>query len=122
MSGIVIVIGLSTMAIGLVSLVTPRHIVRLTKSLKTPFGLYLSAGLRVLLGVSLWFAAPTSRTPDVLQALGAVFVVTGLLRAILGPKVIRKMLDWWVSRPGLVRAWGCLAMAFGLLIIYWVSP
>jgi uncharacterized protein YjeT (DUF2065 family) len=122
MSGIVIVIGLFTMAIGLASLVSPRHIVRLINNLKTPFGLYVSAGLRVLFGVSLWFAAPTSRAPDVLQALGAVFVVTGLIRPILGPKVIREMLGWWGSRPGLVRAWGCIAIAFGSLLIYWVSP
>ncbi len=122
MSGIVIVIGLFTMAIGLVSLVSPRHIVRLINNLKTRFGLYVSAGLRVLFGVSLWFAAPTSRAPDVLQAMGAILVVTGLLRPIIGPKAIRKMLDWWVSRPGLVRAWGCIAIAFSLLLIYWVAP
>ncbi len=122
MSGIVIAIGLSTMAIGLLSLASPRRLARLIRNLKTPFWFYFGAGIKVLLGVSLWFAAPASRAPDVMQPLGLFFVVTGLIRLIIGPKVLRKLLDWWVSRPGLVRAWGVIAVAFGALLIYWVTP
>ena len=122
MSGIVIVIGLSTMAIGLLSLASPRRLARVIRNLKTPFGIYIGAGIRILLGVSLWFAAPASRAPDVLQPLGLIFVVIGITRLIIGPKVFHKMLDWWVSRPGLVRAWGVIAVAFGALLIYWVTP
>ncbi len=92
------------------------------RALQTPFGFYFGAGIKVLLGVSLWFAAPASRAPDVLQPLGLFLVVTGLIRLIIGPKVLRKLLDWWVSRAGLVRAWGVIAVAFGGLIIYWVTP
>jgi len=122
MAGIVIVIGLLTMTIGLVSLASPRRLLRLTKSLKTPFGFYFGAGIKVLLGVSLWFAAPASRAPDVLQPLGLFLVLAGLMRLIIGPKVLHKLLDWWLARPGLVRAWGAMAVAFGALLIYWVAP
>jgi len=122
MSGIVIVMGLFTMAIGLLSLASPRHLARFIRTLKTPFGIYIGAGIRILLGVSLWFAAPASRVPDVLQPLGLFFVVTGLIRLIIGPKVLHKMLDWWLSRPGLVRAWGVIVVAFGAVLIYWVTP
>ena len=57
-----------------------------------------------------------------LQPLGLIFVVIGITRLIIGPKVFHRMLDWWVSRPGLVRAWGVIAVAFGALLIYWVTP
>jgi len=70
MSVIVMVLGLLTMAMGLLSLTSPRRVVQLTRSLQTPFGLYFGAGFRLVLGISLWFAAPASRAPDVLRPLG----------------------------------------------------
>jgi hypothetical protein len=123
MSTIVVVVGLVIAAIGLLGLVSPRRLIRLVKSALTPTGLYSAAGIRVLLGVALWFAAPTSRAPDALRILGALAVAAGLLTPFVGLERSRKLLEWWGSRGGgFTRVWSCFAFAFGLLLIYSVTP
>jgi len=122
MSVVVIVVGLLITAIGLLGLVSPERLIHFVKSVQTPAGLYSAAGLRVLLGVALWFAAPASRAPDVLRILAVLVFVAGLITPSFGLERSRKLLEWWWSRGGaFIRVWGCIASAFGLLLIYSVA-
>ncbi len=123
MSVIVIVVGLFITAIGLLGLVSPERLIHFAKSLQTPAGLYSAAGLRVLLGVALWFAAPASRAPDALRILGVFVFVAGIVTPFFGLERSRKLLEWWWSRgTPFIRVWSCFASAFGLLLIYLVCP
>ena len=105
MSTIVVVIGLLIAAIGLLGLVSPRHLIHLVKSAQTPAGLYSAGGLRVL-GVALWSAAPASGATDALRILGATTVAAGLVTPFFGLDHSRKPLEWWWSRRGTARAPG----------------
>jgi hypothetical protein len=123
MSAVVVVIGIFITAMGLLGIAAPGRLIHFVKSVQTPAGLYSAAGLRVLLGVALWFAAPASRAPDALRILGVVVLVAGLVTPIFGLKRSHKLLEWWWSRgAGFIRAWAFFAAAFGLLLIYSVTP
>jgi hypothetical protein len=123
MSALVVVVGLLITAMGLLGIAAPGRLIHFVKSVQTPAGLYSAAGLRVLLGVALWFAAPASRAPDALRILGVVVLVAGIVTPFFGLKRSRKLLEWWWSRgAGFIRVWACFAAAFGLLLIYSVTP
>jgi uncharacterized membrane protein YidH (DUF202 family) len=86
-------------------------------------GLYFVAGIRVLLGVALIFAAPTSRAPDVIHILGVVIIVIGVITLFFGLERFGRLLDWWSAQgSGFVRGWAVLALVFGLSLAYAVVP
>ena len=71
-------IGLFIAAIGVLGVITPDGLLTAVRSLQTPLGLYLAASFRVVFGVVLVLAAPSSRAPKVLRPLGFVIIVAGL--------------------------------------------
>lgn len=123
MSVIVIVVGLLVTAVGLLGLASPERLLRFVDAVQTPAGLWGAAALRVALGVALWIAAPDSRAPALAQALGVFALLAGIATPIVGLERAGRLLAWWRSQgTGFLRGWCVFAVAFGLLLVYLVTP
>ena len=111
-------------ALGSVGVVYPEALVGVIRIFfETPTGLYVAAGIRLVFGVALFFAAPTSRAPRTLRVLGVVVIVAGLAMPVVGIEFFRSQVDWWSTRgPGFHRAWGVFALVFSALLAYALVP
>ena len=58
-------------------------------------GLYVSAGLRVVVGIVLLLAAPASRFPRTFRVFGAIALVAGLMLLSLPIEFWSPYLRWW---------------------------
>ena len=116
-------LGLSIAALGILAIAWPESFAALLREAQAPAWLYFGAVTRVALGVSLLLSAPSSRAPETLRVLGLIFLVAGLLMPILGLEFFRSSLQFFLSLdPWAPRAWGCVALGFGLSVVYAVSP
>lgn len=107
---------------GGLGLISPDRLVGVVRRFQTPTGLYVAAAIRVVLGVALFLAAPTSRAPELLHVLGVVIFVAGLVTPLFGVDRFRRLLDWWSALgPGFLRFWGASALVLGLLLAYAVA-
>ena len=123
MTLVALVLSLFVAALGALGVVSPTRLVSLLRYFQTPAGLYLAAALRVVLGVALFFSAPTSRAPELMRILGVVIIVVGLITPLFGLARFRRLIDWWLARgPAFLRVWAAFALGFGLLLAYALVP
>ena len=82
-------------------------------------GFWLAVLLRLCFGLALWFAAPDTRLPLLLQVLGAIAILSAASLPIVGYARFQRVLDWWTSRsPFIMRLWSLLATALGALVLW----
>lgn len=118
-----LVLSLFVAALGARGIVSPMGLLSIVRQFQRPAGLYAAAILRVVLGVALFLAAPTSRFPEVVRILGIIIFVSGLITPLFGLERFRRLLNWWFARgPAFMRVWAGFALAFGLLLAYAVVP
>ncbi len=123
MEYIVLGVCAATVALGVVALVTPGSFAELLSVLDTSSGLWTASGLRIVLGIALYLAGPNSRAPGVLTLLGILFVAAGLLIPVLGRKRLARTVELFLAGgPWLSRAWGVVAILFGVSVGYAVLP
>ena len=116
-------IGFIIGAIGVVGVGAPSLLLEFGRSLLTPTALYIVAALRIGIGVVLVRVAPISRMPKVLRVLGILIIIAGVLTPFFGVERSRAVLDWWSSQgPSFMRLLASVAVAFGLFIVYVVTP
>lgn len=122
MTLIVVFFGALLVGLGMLGLALPSHLIDLVEALShLSRGHYLPVGLRVILGVALLVAAPTSRFPQVFQILGAFSLLAAVITALLGMARLRKLIQWWTQRPlGLIRGWSLVAALLGAFLVYGV--
>jgi hypothetical protein len=58
-------------------------------------GLYVSAGIRGVVGLVLLVAAPTSRFPRVFRVIGVIALAAGLLMPFLPIEFWGEVIRWW---------------------------
>ena len=115
--------GLFIAALGLAGLVSPPRLLALVARARSQLGLYFIAGLRLLLGVALLLAAPSSRAVLYLQVLGWLALVSGILTPFFGVRRFEAILEWWRERtPWVVRLWCGFVLLFGLSLVWVVFP
>jgi len=103
--------------VGAVGIVMPAVLLAISRPFLTPAGLYAAAGLRVVLGTALFLAAPASRAPKTLCALGVVIVVAGLVTPLVGIDRARAIVEWWTAQgTAFLRVWAGVALVFGLCL------
>ncbi len=123
MTLVALIICLLLSALGALGVASPYRLLGVVRKFQMPIGLYFAAALRVVLGVALFFAAPTSRAPELIRILGVVIIVMGIITPFFGIERFRRLLDWWSAQgPALIRGWAVLALAFGLSLAYAVDP
>jgi hypothetical protein len=82
-------------------------------------GFWLAVLLRLCFGLSLWFAAPDTRLPVLLRALGAAAIVSAAILPLVGYVRFERVIKWWTSQsPFVMRMWSLLALAIGGLVLW----
>ena len=123
MTLVALILCLLTAAFGALGIASPSRLLGIVRRFQMPTGLYVAAGIRVLLGVALLFAAPTSRAPGLIFLLGVFIVVIGVITPFFGLERFRNLLDWWSAKGStFIRGWAVLALLFGLSLAYAIVP
>jgi uncharacterized membrane protein len=114
-----LVIGVLVILGSAIIFAAPDALLSLGRSVITPGGLYVIAGLRIVFGLVFVLAAPASRAPRTLRVLGVIVIIAGLATPWFGVARARAVLDWWASAgPSFIRLAACAAMAIGGLLVY----
>ena len=123
MSLLVALFGLLISILGVICIIDPERLVDLARSWQTQTGIYIIAAFRVVMGVLLVLVAPDSRAPQTLRVFGVIILISGLVTPFFGLARFHQIVEWWAVRSlALKRAWGILAFALGLLLMYAVIP
>ncbi len=110
--------------LGAVGVVYPEVLVGVIRVFfETPTGLYAAAGIRLVFGAALFFAAPTSRAPRTLRVLGAIAIVAGLTMPVVGVEGFRGQVEWFLALgPGFLRTYAVFVLGFSALLAYALVP
>jgi hypothetical protein len=112
-------IGVLIILVAAVSFAAPDRRLALEGAAMTPSGLYAIAVLRVALGVMLVLAAPASRGPRLLRALGIVVMVAGVVTPGFGVARAQAVVDWLTTAGRLwMRLDAVAGMALGGFLVY----
>ncbi|MDH3818471.1 MAG: hypothetical protein OES21_07645 [Myxococcales bacterium] len=112
-----------TALIGVWGVFVPSRLITFAARFGTARGLWFAAGIRVVLGLALWFAAPASRAPLLLQVLGAIALVAGLMLPFIGLERFKALLDWWTQlSPVAIRVSAVFSIAFGAAVLWALMP
>jgi hypothetical protein len=123
MSRLAIFFGLIIAVLGLLGVAAPTILLQSASFTLTQIGLYGAAAFRVIVGLVLILAAPTSRMPRTLRVLGGLIVIGGIATPFIGVERARAMVEWWSALgPVFMRVWAALAVLLGSFIIYAASP
>jgi hypothetical protein len=122
MKSAVLLVAVFAIGVGTVGLVSPESLIAVGRYVATPIGLYAIGVLRVGIGLLLMLAAPVSRAPKTLRALGALVIVAGVTTPLFGVDRTRAILEWEAMQgPALQRAVAALPLAAGCFIAFAVA-
>jgi len=120
---VVIVFGALILCSGALVLVAPQAVVQGGDFFLTAGGYWVAVGLRLALGILLWVVAAASRTPRVLQVLGALSVLGGFFLLVIGLERMRSLAAWGSGLDDMIlRVVGLMAVGLGAFIIWSVWP
>ncbi len=122
MAMIVTALGMLVVLIGVVGLVDPRRLIGLVRHWQGPTRFMFAVGVRLGLGVLLLVVAPDCRLPIVIQAVGGVSIVAASVLLVIGRSRLDTFIEWWLTRPELLRVSGATAAALGALLVYAGPP
>ena len=123
MATVALALSILVVALGTLGVVSPQRLADLARRLLNPGGLVLAAVIRILFGVVLVFAAPTSRAPEFVRVIGIMSLVAGGMTPLLRVDQHRKVLDWWTARgSGFMRIWSAIALVIGFVLAYAFIP
>ena len=109
--------------VGAWGVLAPSRVADFATRFSTKAGLWVAAGIRVVFGLALWFAAPASRAPLLLQVLGAITLLAGVMLPLLGVDRFKALIDWWKKlSPTAMRLWCVFAFATGAIILWALLP
>ena len=75
--------------------------------------------VRLVFGLALLFGAQATKIPAAAITLGIVFLLAAGMIPFLGEERIGRIMRWWLQKPLVwLRAWGGLAIALGLFIVW----
>lgn len=113
----------ATMLIGVWGVLAPARLADFATRFGSPAGLWFAAGLRLVFGLALWFAASASRAPLLLQVLGIVALVAAVVIPFMGVDRFKRLIDWWTRlSPTAMRLNSLFAVAFGAVVLWALLP
>lgn len=84
-------------------------------------GMYFAVIVRLLIGLALIIAVPSSRFPVIFELLGWVTIIAATVLPFIGRERILRLIAWFEAGSRIVvRAWLVFGIAFGGLLIYGV--
>ena len=82
-------------------------------------GFWLAVLLRLCFGLALWYAAPDTRLPVLLRALGALAIVSAAALPLVGYERFERVIEWWIKHPPwAMRLWSLLAVGIGGVVLW----
>jgi hypothetical protein len=116
---IVLLLSVFAATMGVLAVFAPGSANQLARMFIAPTGFYITTAIRLGFGVGLLVLADTSRAPLVFRVFGAIILLTGIAILVLGLERHRRIIDWWLSAGRTTQfAWGLIALAFSLFLIY----
>lgn len=105
---------------GLMGLFSPAKLVGVVAALFDGMaGLWVAAGMRLVIGVLMVLTASQSRYPFAFWLIGLIAIVAAVVGLLMGKDRVRKFVMWWVEKPsGFTRLWSIIAIAFGVFVYY----
>jgi hypothetical protein len=114
-----LVLGALVILAGAISFAAPDLRLSLEGSMMTPAGLYAIAAFRIAIGLVFMLAAPASRAPRTVRALGLIVIVAGLATPWFGVARALAVGNWLASAgPLWMRLDAGVGMALGSFLIY----
>ena len=118
MATVIQILGIVIVAIGIAYIIKPSVMNRMIEFFKKGNRLYIAAPVRLTFAVVFLLGARECKYFWVIFAIGILFLITGVLVLVLGPKKLIPMLEWWLKQPTLLlRLMALIALAFGVVII-----
>jgi hypothetical protein len=115
--------GLFVASLGIAGAVSPERLLAEVTRSQARLGTHGLAALRLFIGGALLLAAPPSRAPVYLKALGGLSLISGTLTLLVGTRRLEAILDWWRARPAwAVRLWSAFVVLFGASMVWAVLP
>jgi len=119
MDTVVKIIGILFICIAIVYLLKPTVMKWLIGFFKKGKRIYFAGLIRFALATVFLVAARECKNFWVIFAFGILFIISGLLIFVLGPKKLNSILDWYQKQSLLLlRLIALIALAIGALIIY----
>jgi len=120
MSKVAIAVGIAYILMGLSLAVAPDWLLSVDWGTRT--GLMIAAGMRVVVGIVLLLAAPTSRFPRVFRVIGGLALIAGLLLPFIPLEFWAYMMRFWtVEHPAAFRAFVGVGATLGGGFIAWAA-
>jgi hypothetical protein len=119
MNFIVALIGWIIAAIGLLGIAQPHLMPTAVLSWRPDLLLYITVGTRIVLGVILFFAAPSCRLPRFTRVIGVIAFLSGIVSAFIGASRLESIVQWMAAKPtGTIRLLYALDVVLGAFLAY----
>jgi hypothetical protein len=116
---IVALIGWTIVAIGLLGIAQPHLIPTAVLSWRPDLLLYITVGTRIVLGLLLFFAAPSCRLPRFTRVIGIIAFISGIVSAFIGASRLESIVQWMSTKPsGTIRLLYALDVVLGAFLAY----
>jgi uncharacterized protein YjeT (DUF2065 family) len=116
-------LGVFTLLMGVWGVLVPARLADFVARFGSKRGLWFAAGIRLVFGLALWFAAPASRAPLLLQVLGSAALIAAVVLPFMGVDRFRRLIDWWTAlAPNAMRFNSLFAVAVGAVILWALLP
>lgn len=116
---IVAVFGIIVLVVGLFIAAVPTLLESMTGAVLNPVGVVFAGGLRIVIGIVLWLAAESSRTPRTFKVLGVLFVLGGIGVFAIGLPGLTSLAEWGTSRgEAFTRGAGVFASCLGAFLAW----
>jgi uncharacterized protein YjeT (DUF2065 family) len=110
-------IGAAVTVFGLAIFASPQFTQKVFVFFKQGKRIYLAGVIRISVGVVLLLAASRSSVPLAAIALGALFLLSGVIVFAADPEKLKSFMEHYSAMPGLViRLLGLVAACFGVLV------
>ena len=119
MNIIVAVIGWIIVAEGLLGIARPHLMLAAVSSWSPNLLLYVTVGARIVIGLLLFFAAPSCRLPRFTRVIGAIAFLSGIVWAFLGASRLAAIVQWISAKPsGVIQLIYVLAVILGAFLVF----
>jgi len=116
---IVALIGWIIVATGLLGVARPHLIPAAVLGWPPEVLLYVAVGTRIVLGLLLFFAAPSCRLPRFTRVIGVVAFISGIFSALIGASRLESIVQWMSTKPsGVIRLMYTLDIILGAFLAY----
>jgi len=119
MNLIVALIGWIIVAIGLLGIARLHLIPTAVLAWPPDLLVYITVGTRIVLGLLLFFAAPSCRLPRFTRVIGVIAVLSGIVSALIGASRLESIVQWMSAKPsGVIRLMYTLDIILGAFLAY----